>query len=453
MFKISHIFFVLTFFIGLQIQAQSEKLTRILFILDASNSMNAQWDGETRIKIAKELLAKQVDELNDVPNLEIGLRVYGHQSPITPTYQDCSDTKLEVPFGPNNILAIKNKITTIVARGTTPIARSLEAAAGDFPDKTSRNIIILITDGLEACDGDPCVIAQKLHEKGVSVRPFVIGIGIDLAYLSKFECIGSYMDANDKTSFQNVLKTVVAKALNSTTVQVNLNDINGKPTETNVSFNLYKSGSNEILYTFEHTFNQNKLPDTLSIDPKQKYDIEVFTTPVVRKDGIVLKMYQHNTIPVDAPQGYLKAQFSSASRNYPIQMRIMQANASKTLNVQTIDQVDKYIVGTYDVEVLTLPRIYQTVQIKQSSTEIINIDAPGKLNYETTSFIVGQLFYLSNEKAEWIANLNQSATSGEYLLQPGEYKLVYRQKAALSSAYTVEKTFRITSNNTTNIHL
>src|SRR5690606_9877553 len=162
-------------------------------------------------------------ELQGTENLEIGLRVYGHQSPITNTYQDCNDTKLEVPFGPNNFERVKYRIKSIHAKGTTPIARSLEAAAGDFPDMNARNFIILITDGLEACDNDPCVIAQKLKDKGVNVKPFVIGVGMDLSYLEKFRCIGEYSDAETPESFEKVLNNVVNKALVNTTVQINLN--------------------------------------------------------------------------------------------------------------------------------------------------------------------------------------------------------------------------------------
>ena len=122
-------------------KVQGQELTRILFILDASNSMNAKWGAQTRIEAAKELLIKNVDSLAGSANLQIALRVYGHQSPITATYQDCNDTKLEVPFGPDNYTRVKNKIKTILAKGTTPIARSLEAAASDFPDTNARNII------------------------------------------------------------------------------------------------------------------------------------------------------------------------------------------------------------------------------------------------------------------------------------------------------------------------
>ena len=128
------------FFLLCPIVMFGQAKTRILFILDASNSMNAKWDHETRIQAAKTLLIKAVDSLSGNQNLEIGLRVYGHQSPITATYQDCADTKLEVPFAPNNFAAVKNRIKTIEAKGTTPIARSLEAAADDFPDRKANNM-------------------------------------------------------------------------------------------------------------------------------------------------------------------------------------------------------------------------------------------------------------------------------------------------------------------------
>ena len=166
--------------------------------------MNDKWEGERKIEVAKEMLIQTVDSMRNIPNLEIGLRVYGHQSPITPTFQDCNDTKLEVPFKKDNFSALIGKIRSIQAKGTTPIARSLEKSAEDFPDRVANNIIILITDGLEACDQDPCIIAQKLKDKGIRVKPFVIGLGIDLAYLKNFDCIGTFLDAKDKIAFKNV---------------------------------------------------------------------------------------------------------------------------------------------------------------------------------------------------------------------------------------------------------
>src|SRR5690606_1769484 len=111
--------------------------------------------------------------LEGQPDLEIALRLYGHQTPIQPGQQDCDDTRLEVPFSPNSIPAIRQTLATTRCLGTTPIARSLEKAAEDFPEqargdtRTVRNIIILITDGIEACDEDPCAVSRALQARGI----------------------------------------------------------------------------------------------------------------------------------------------------------------------------------------------------------------------------------------------------------------------------------------------
>lgn len=431
-----------------------EKLTRILFILDASNSMNAKWDAQTRLEAAKELLAQAVDSLKGTPNLEIALRVYGHQSPITATYQDCNDTKLEIPFGADNYDKVKSRIKSIEAKGTTPIARSLEAAAEDFPDQKSRNIIILITDGLEACDNDPCVIAKKLKDKGVKVTPFVIGLGMDLSYLEKFNCIGEYADAETKDAFRNVLNNVVSKALLNTTVQINLNDISKQPKETDVTLFLYESGTKNLKYTFVHTINRFGNPDTLIIDPTIKYDLVVNTLPKIEKKDIVLQRNIHNTITVDAPQGFIKVRYINAAKQYNLEARIMQKDNPTTINVQKVNNTDKYLVGKYDLEILTLPRTNVQVEVSQSSTIHVDIPAPGIFNYRSFNTLVAQLFvFRENGSVEWVCNLDENYRNGSLFLQPGNYKLVYRPKQLRSSAYTVEKIFRINSNKTTTINL
>ncbi len=417
--------------------------------------MNALWGGaETRIEAAKDLLAKTVDSLQGTPNLEIALRVYGHQSPITATYQDCNDTKLEVPFGANNFDVVKNRIRTIQAKGTTPIARSLEAAAADFPDQNARNIIILITDGQEACDNDPCVIAKKLYDKGVKVTPFVIGLGLDLSYLEKFNCIGAYSDAETKDAFRNVLNNIVSKAISNTTVQINLNDTSKRPRETDVTMFLYEAGTKNLKYTFVHTLNRFGNPDTLIIDPSIKYDLFVNTIPSVEKKNITLQKNTHNTIILDAPQGFFKARFINATRPYPVQLRLTLKGNPNTLNVQQMNVAEKYITGQYDIEILTLPRIYATIDIEQSSTSYIDIPAPGYFNCKIVNTIVAQVFVLrEGGEIEWVCNLDETQKNTTTQLQPGEYLLVYRQKSRRSSNYTIKKEFRINSNKTTTLNL
>lgn len=435
--------------------AFGQGLTRILFILDASNSMNAEWGGKTRIQFAKEQLNKSIEGLRGIPNLEIALRVYGHQSPITATYQDCNDTKLEVPFNSNNIDKIKNRVQTIEAKGTTPIARSLEAAAGDFPDTLARNFIILITDGLEACDNDPCVIAKKLKDKGVKVTPFVIGLGMDLSYLEKFKCIGSYFEAESSEVFNTTLKTVINKTLLNTTVQINLNDITKKPTETDVTMFLYEAGTSNLKYTFVHTINRYGNPDTLVISPDFKYDLVVNTIPKVEKKDISIQKHTHNIIPVDCPQGFIQIQCANCiDKSKEILVRVMQENNSKTLNVQNQKSKVKYLTGIYDLEILTLPRTYIKTKVEQSKVNTIEIVAPGTLEYDFSVDYVAQIFLVKKDNStEWICNIADFSKQGQWTLQPGNYKFVYRPKNQKSSTYTQEKSFKIDSNKTTYIKI
>ncbi|MFH2096012.1 MAG: vWA domain-containing protein, partial [Bacteroidota bacterium] len=108
----------------------NQPLTRILFVFDGSQSMMGNWDSDKKINVARNILKSMVDSLQQVDNVELALRVYGHQSIVPP--QDCSDTRLEVPFGRNNGQQIKDKLSKIDPKGTTPIAKSLELAASDF---------------------------------------------------------------------------------------------------------------------------------------------------------------------------------------------------------------------------------------------------------------------------------------------------------------------------------
>ncbi|MBK8226623.1 MAG: hypothetical protein IPK70_05555 [Flavobacteriales bacterium] len=76
-----------------QQEAPQPPLTRMLFVFDASNSMNAFWGNQPKINTARELLLSSLKRLEGQPDLELALRLYGHQTPIAPGKQDCDDTR------------------------------------------------------------------------------------------------------------------------------------------------------------------------------------------------------------------------------------------------------------------------------------------------------------------------------------------------------------------------
>jgi Ca-activated chloride channel family protein len=435
---------------------QSQELTRILFIFDASNSMNGKWEGATKIVRAREILTAAIKDLEGIPNLELALRVYGHQSPVTPTYQDCEDTKLEISFSVNNHQQIVNFINYVEPKGTTPIAKSLEASANDFPDKNARNVIILITDGLEACEGFPCDVAKKLKEKGVNVTPFVVGLGIDLSYLNDFSCIGRFYEASTLESFKKVMQSILSDAILNTTVQIDLNDIHLKPTETNTTVFLYETGTENLKYTFMHTLNVKGNPDTLTvIDPAMKYDVVVNTLPRVKVENVTVLKGTHNYIKAYCPQGKLSLRIKGPTKKNEVKIVVRKEGMKRTLNVQDLNEIQNYIVGAYNIEILTLPRIYyDNVAIEQSAYNYIDIPGSGLFRYQTTKSIVGQIFIeKSNGEHEWVCDLADGKTKGLFYLQPGKYKVVYRQKTAVSTDYTLTKSFMILSGEIVSLNL
>jgi Ca-activated chloride channel family protein len=288
----------------------------------------------------------------------------------------------------------------------------------------------------------------------VKVTPFVIGLGMDLSYLDKFECIGSYTDAESKVAFENVLSNILSKALLNTTVQINLNTVEGKPLETDVSMFLYETGTTNLKYTYEHTLNRKGLPDTLVLDPQLKYDLRVATVPAIAKNNIAIVPHTHNVIQVPAGQGQLKVTSVKSPEGTILETRILENSSSKTLHVQQLGDIQKYLVGTYQLEILTLPRTYKEVLIEQSKLISLDVPAAGQFVYQAPKGIVGQLFYERNPgQWEWVYDLRYNQITGNIKLQPGTYKVVYREKDQRSSAYTKEKKFTITSLKITNLTL
>ncbi len=435
--------------------AQAPNKTRILFLLDASGSMYAEMGNSIRMDVAKRLLSKMVDSLRFTPNLELALRVYGHTS--TKDKQNCRDTKLEIPFGKLNHDAMKVKLQGIRPLGTTLIAYSLQESAFDFPqDNRCRNVIILITDGLEECNGDPCAVSEALQRRGVILRPFIIGVGLDKEFGKQFECIGRFFDATTEQGFDDVLKVVISQAINNTTLQVNLLDLNGKAIETDVNMTFYDNYNGRMTDNFIHTLNDRGVPDTISLDPVNRYDIVVHTLPPVKKEGVEIIAGRHNIVAIDAPQGYLKLKVNGVTNYNRLQCIVKKAGTHEVVNVQDFNTMDKYIVGLYDIEILSTPRIYEkNVKVNQTVTTAVEIDQPGKLNFYSRLGVMGAIykFNAKTNKLEWVININSSSGAQIIVLQPGNYKFICRANIDKRIIATKRIDFEIKSGQVANLNV
>jgi Ca-activated chloride channel homolog len=429
------------------------KQTRILFVFDASRSMVAKHKGTTRMEGAKELFFRFIDSLGRNKNFLFALRMYGHTVKYPPG--DCGDSKLIIPFSAGNLEQIKQKVREAKPTGTTPIEHSLTQAANDFKDNKTENIVILITDGIEECGGDPCRARKKLIEKGIIFKPFIIGIGLTPEQIRTFECVGTFFDYDQSEVFSTITNIIQQQTLNKTSVQVNLLDLASQPKESNVNTTFYDLGRREYKYNYIHTLNNKDNPDTLYIDDYPQYKVVAHTIPPSESALVKLNSGRHNIIAIDAPQGYLAIKRYEGAYNFNEKVKciVRKSGDMRTLNVQPLNRTEKYIVGNYDLEILTLPRIYiSSNSIEQGRTATIDIPSAGVVQLKSGESGDGCILVNRAGKHEWVCNLSQQ-TSQTFYLQPGSYVAAWRARSLKSSIYTIEKKFTVRSDQQTVVEL
>jgi len=436
-------------------ESEGDGPTRILFVFDASNSMNTFWSGERKIKLATRLLSESLASLYGTPNLEVGLRAYGHGTKHVSGHQDCDDTELLVPIQQGSNLIIKQELSRLRAQGTTPIARSLERAGDDFPDSNGRNIIILITDGIEACDEDPCAVSRMLQAKGIVVKPFIIGIGIEDKYKESLKCVGNFYDASDPEVFEEVLDLVLEQALHNTTVHVDLLNDNGNSHETDIplSFTNTRTGIHEPQVV--HTLGFNNQTDTFYLDPLPTYNLVIHSLPQRGMAGINLAPGTHNTIHVpNMSQGILSPKFSTDRRtDYgSVNVDIHEAGDCEAFFSMKIGGSVALMTGRYDLLLHTTPVTWvNDIIISDSEFTDVTISSPGSLMLQSS--VAGYGSIIDALTLTQVVQFQEGNPSGRYTLQPGTYTIIFRARQARSSTYSIKKTFTISSGSTHNLNL
>ena len=184
--------------------------SNVMFILDASNSMWGQIEGRSKIEVAKNVLSDMVGELPASTN--VGLVAYGHG--FDHKEKNCSDIALLAGYDSAASGRFVPLLNDITPRGQTPIAAALERSVDWVAaDGVERPTVVLITDGIESCDGDPCAAAGKLAAAGVSTTIHVVGYDLRQDQRAAVDCIssiggGKYFDARDTRQLRSALDQV-----------------------------------------------------------------------------------------------------------------------------------------------------------------------------------------------------------------------------------------------------
>jgi hypothetical protein len=194
-------------------------VVNVELIIDASGSMAQTLDsGETRMDAAKRVLSDVVNGIPDREGINVGLRVYGHEGDNTEAGQEvsCQSSELVVPVEGADKQQLLDEISLLQPVGWTPIALSLQRARLDFEatDENIVNVVILVTDGLETCGGDPIARASRLKEGAGNVTTNVIGFALTPEEQATLEGIadaggGMLLGADNADELSDALFTVL----------------------------------------------------------------------------------------------------------------------------------------------------------------------------------------------------------------------------------------------------
>lgn len=189
--------------------AQSPTADTII-VLDGSGSMWGQIDGRTKIEIARETLS---GVLLDVPaSMNIGMMVYGHR-----VRGQCSDIEEVVPVGPagQTVPRMIDAAAAVNPRGMTPLSAAVRQAAQTMRHTERAATVVLVTDGIETCDADPCALGRELEAAGIDFTAHVVGFGLSGDEGRQVACLaentgGLYLAADDAEGLNAALRQTVA---------------------------------------------------------------------------------------------------------------------------------------------------------------------------------------------------------------------------------------------------
>lgn len=165
--------------------ASAQDRASTVLVLDGSGSMWGQIDGVAKITIAQDVIG---DLLQTLPaDQALGLTVYGHRRK-----GDCSDIETLVSPGADTQAAISGAVNAIKPKGKTPMTDAVIAAAESLRYTEEKATVILVSDGIETCNPDPCAAARALEEAGVDFTAHVIGFDInDPEAMAQMQCLAA----------------------------------------------------------------------------------------------------------------------------------------------------------------------------------------------------------------------------------------------------------------------
>ncbi|KIN63384.1 Von Willebrand factor type A domain protein [Sulfitobacter noctilucicola] len=201
---------ITAFFIACASAAPAQNNANTILVMDGSGSMWGQIEGVNKIVIARDVVGDLLDTFPSDQNL--GLTVYGHRE-----RGNCADIETVVAPGLDTKGQIRDAVNGINPRGKTPMTDAIIAAAKALRYTEERATVILVSDGIETCNPDPCAAARALEEAGIDFTAHVVGFDVtDPQALAQMQCLanetgGQFLTAANASELETALTTVVAE--------------------------------------------------------------------------------------------------------------------------------------------------------------------------------------------------------------------------------------------------
>lgn len=156
---------------------------RVILVLDASGSMWAQINGVSKMDIARDVVGKVLGKWK--PEDDLGLVVYGHREKGS-----CTDIETVLPPRPLDVAQFMSPIKSLVPKGKTPMTQAVRQAAEALKYTEQKGTVILVSDGQETCEADPCAVARELEKNGIGFTVHTVGFGLDnKTAVAQLKCI------------------------------------------------------------------------------------------------------------------------------------------------------------------------------------------------------------------------------------------------------------------------
>ena len=180
-----------------------------MLVLDGSGSMWGQINNKAKIVIAKDVLGEL---LADLPaERRLGLMAYGHNRE-----GDCTDIEELASVGADRS-TIAGAVQGISPKGKTPMADSIKIAAEKLQYTERKATVILVSDGIETCEPDPCGVAAALEAAGADFTAHVIGFDVrEENEQAQLRCLaentgGTFVSASNADELSEALETTVVE--------------------------------------------------------------------------------------------------------------------------------------------------------------------------------------------------------------------------------------------------